>query len=197
MASNPTNITGTEQGRARFAYECAYQNLSLKTFNFKGKEINTSELIIKAFDKKFEKGKDSQIYKDFMDSPIESHRKYASEKNGMKKKIAVFYEKYGGDFKSYVKKTPMLIKMNGLGATFAFIKSKSKNNNAYTLIYEQTAEWLKNDDKKLIDLSGKKDLVGEIVRLDSFQYRALTIEVLAFFNWLRRFAEGLIEGDDE
>ncbi len=29
--------------------------------------------------------------------------------------------------------------------------------------------------------------------IDSAQYRGLTIEILSFFNWLRRFAEGLTE----
>ena len=139
MADNFTNITGIEQGRANFAYECAE----------KGSKIN-------------------------------------------KKK----------EYKAYAKKIPMMIKTNGLGATFAFVKSKintdkNKPGYAYKLIYEHTAGWLKKDDKKLIDLSGGNDLVGQIVKLNSPEYRALTIEVLAFFNWLRRFAEGLIEEEGE
>lgn len=105
------------------------------------------------------------------------------------------------EYKAYTKKIPMMIKTNGLGATFAFIKSKASSDEkkagyAYQLIYKQMADWLKKDDKKLVDLSGDNDFVGEIVKLESPQYRALTIEVLAFFNWLRRFAEGLI-GDEE
>ncbi|MCR4429800.1 MAG: type III-B CRISPR module-associated protein Cmr5 [Tepidanaerobacteraceae bacterium] len=103
------------------------------------------------------------------------------------------------EYKQYVKKLPMLIKTNGLGAALAFVKSKisdktSESGHAYKLIYDQIAEWLKKDDKKLIDLSGDADLVAAIISLDSSQYRAVTIEVLAFLNWLRRFAEGLIEG---
>ncbi|HHW01218.1 MAG TPA: type III-B CRISPR module-associated protein Cmr5 [Thermoanaerobacterales bacterium] len=104
------------------------------------------------------------------------------------------------EYKQYVKKLPMLIKTNGLGAALAFVRSKisdktSESGHAYKLIYDQIAEWLKKDDKKLIDLSGDADLVAAIISLDSSQYRAVTIEVLAFLNWLRRFAEGLIEGD--
>ncbi|MDI3535032.1 MAG: CRISPR-associated protein Cmr5 [Thermosediminibacterales bacterium] len=107
------------------------------------------------------------------------------------------------EYKQYVKKMPMLIKTNGLGAALAFVKSKSeedktkKSGYAYKLIYDQIAGWLKQDDKKLIDLSGDTDLVAAVISLDSSQYRAVTMEVLAFLNWLRRFAEGLIEGDPD
>lgn len=100
-------------------------------------------------------------------------------------------------YKSYVKKIPMLIKTNGLGATLAFIKSKTKSNSeegkAYGLIYKHLTEWLKSDEKSLINIDD--DLVKEIISLKSAEYRAVTNEVLAFLNWLRRFADGLIEGD--
>jgi CRISPR-associated protein Cmr5 len=96
----------------------------------------------------------------------------------------------------------MLIKTNGLGATFAFVKSKLNNDKnksgyAYKIIYEQTKEWLQNDNKHLVDLSNSKDLVFEIIKLNSTEYRAVTNEVLAFFNWLKRFADGLIEGESD
>ncbi|GBE54825.1 CRISPR system Cmr subunit Cmr5 [archaeon BMS3Bbin15] len=102
------------------------------------------------------------------------------------------------EYKSYVKKIPMLIKTNGLGATFAFIKSKSTSDKkkagyAYQLIYNQTKDWLKNDNKRLLNIGKDDDLVEKIISLDSVEYRTVTIEVLAFFNWLKRFAEGLIE----
>lgn len=98
----------------------------------------------------------------------------ANKNNGLK-----------SDYKSYIKKIPMMILNNGLGATFAFIYSKKKNGNAYELIYNQTNKWLKKDDKK--------DLVEWIINLKSSEYRVVTNEVLALFNWLRRFTEGMIE----
>ena len=45
------------------------------------------------------------------------------------------------DYKSYVKKIPMMVLTNGLGATFAFVYSK-KDKDAYGLIYKQVDEWL-------------------------------------------------------
>jgi CRISPR-associated protein Cmr5 len=106
------------------------------------------------------------------------------------------------EYKSYVRKVPMLIKTNGLGSTFAFIKSKSSNDKnktgyAYHLIFEQTKQWLKKDEKSLLNINEDDDLVEKIIALDSPEYRAVTNEVLNFFNWLTRFAEGLIEGETE
>lgn len=92
------------------------------------------------------------------------------------------------DYKSYVKKIPMMILNNGLGATFAFVYSKKKSGNAYELIYKQTNDWLNKD--------SKEDLVKWIIDKNSQEYRATTNEVLALFNWLKRFADGMIEGED-
>ncbi|MCF6183092.1 MAG: type III-B CRISPR module-associated protein Cmr5 [Bacteroidales bacterium] len=91
------------------------------------------------------------------------------------------------EYKSYTKKIPMLIKTNGLGATFAFIKSKG--GKTYNLIHEQTFEWL--SENKLFEFEKSEDFVKDIISLKSDKYRSATIEVLALFTWLRRFAEGL------
>jgi len=92
------------------------------------------------------------------------------------------------DYKTYVKKIPMMVLTNGLGATFAFVYSK-KNKEAYGLIYTQVDEWLKKDYKQ----NNNDELVKWIIDQDSQSYRAVTNEVLALFNWLKRFADGMIE----
>ncbi|MGQ9609372.1 MAG: type III-B CRISPR module-associated protein Cmr5 [bacterium] len=94
---------------------------------------------------------------------------------------------YSGEYKSYVSKVPIYIKTNGLGQTLAFIKSK-EDKSAWNLIYNQIEEWLVS--KNLIN--NKDDLVKQIVECESFKYRQLTNEVISFFIWLRRFADGLI-----
>lgn len=105
------------------------------------------------------------------------------------------------EYKSYVQKIPMLIKTNGLGTTFAFIKAKSsmdkdKAGYAYHLIYKQLTDWLKQEPKGLIsERLNNNDLLKVFINLNSTEYRAVTNEVLAFFVWLKRFAEGLLEGD--
>ena len=95
------------------------------------------------------------------------------------------------EYKSYVKKIPMLIKTNGLGATIAFMKSKG---GTYDFIYNQLVEWFKKDENPL--KFEVRNFVKDICDMQSQQYRAITKETLAFFNWLRRFADGLIEEDE-
>lgn len=101
------------------------------------------------------------------------------------------------EYKSYVKKVPMMIKTNGLGATLAFAMSKSKDGNTWKLVYDQISEWLQNPNNQYLINSQTGELSEIIIKLESGKYRAVTNEVLALFNWLRRFAEGLIEGEEE
>ena len=72
----------------------------------------------------------------------------------------------------------------------AFIKN---GDEAYKAIYQNLTDWLRNDAKHIIDI--EEDLVKTVVSLDSAVYRAVTNEVLAFLNWLRRFSDGLIESE--
>ncbi len=102
------------------------------------------------------------------------------------------------EYKAYTKKFPTLVKTNGLGAALAFIYAKSSPKpdsagHAYQLIYQQIHAWLKTDQKDLLKLQEKDELVAKVIESDSSIYRAVTIEVRAFMNWVRRFAEGMIE----
>ncbi len=105
------------------------------------------------------------------------------------------------EYKSYVKKMPMMIKVNGLGAAVAFAFSKGAKDGQpnkgtpWGLIYHQLAEWVSTE-KQLVSL-GQKFFANVLTELDSAQYRAVTNEVLALLSWMRRFAEGLIEGESD
>lgn len=99
-------------------------------------------------------------------------------------------------FKSHVKSFPMLMKTNGLGAAVAFLFSKGdKEQGVYKKVGDSMVEWLQADRKYLLynlsSIDSLKTLSQEITKLNSSHYRALTIEILAYFTWLRRFAEGL------
>lgn len=111
--------------------------------------------------------------------------------------------KAAAEYKAQVKKIPMYIKANGLGATFAFILSKAKvqrdgQANSYQLIHDHTYEWFRQHKSYLLvdgngnSLVRQQEFAAAIVRMDSPSYRAATAEVIAFFTWLRRYAEGLI-----
>lgn len=210
MSNNTSTIKSLEQGRAKFAYECAYQVLSIQ--EFEGQKLKTDAILKKLFENKFrnnieidekkdnknkkkEKEENKKILNVFLAAPLNNIKEYSSM-DTIKRDIANFYEKTKKEYKSYVKKIPMLIKTNGVGATFAFMLSKG---GIYTYIGEQVLEWLKNEEKGMLknatELENFRLLVKEVTNLESPEYRALTNEVLAFFNWLSRFAEGLIEGE--
>lgn len=118
----------------------------------------------------------------------------------MAKEVVDKHSKKKTEYKQLAKKLPMYIKNNGLGAALAFIKSKAntKDNgtNEHHLIYDHITQWLKkHDTKQMIEEWRDDDLVASVIHLESQEYRALTVEVLAYLNWLRRFADGLIEKD--
>lgn len=101
------------------------------------------------------------------------------------------------EYKAYVKKLPTLIKTNGLAAAlaFAFLKGTKdgtlQKNQAWGLLYAQIEAWLNKDTKELITFEENR-LKYQLTTVDSSTYRAITVEVLAFLTWLRRFSDGLI-----
>jgi CRISPR-associated protein Cmr5 len=109
-------------------------------------------------------------------------------------------DKKAKEYKAYAKKMPMLIKTNGLGAALAFAFSKGNKggkpdkSKSWGLLYMHIEQWIRKDEKQVLPL-GNGLLVQEIVNQNSTKYRATTVEILAFLAWLRRFADGLIEGE--
>ncbi|MBD3215192.1 MAG: type III-B CRISPR module-associated protein Cmr5 [Candidatus Lokiarchaeota archaeon] len=104
-------------------------------------------------------------------------------------KIVNAEESWSSDYKSYLKRIPMLIKTNGLAATIAFILKK--DSAAYKRIYEDCTEWIKKDPKRVFNLDDR-ELIKYILDLDSSEYRAFTSEILSFIKWMSRFANGMI-----
>jgi CRISPR-associated protein Cmr5 len=103
------------------------------------------------------------------------------------------------EYKSYVKKMPMLIKTNGLGAAVAFAFAKGckdgnpdTNKNPWGLLYSQIENWLK--EKAIIEFN-TNGLAKKLTEIPSSDYRAATVEVLALLNWMKRFADALIAGE--
>jgi len=97
------------------------------------------------------------------------------------------------EFQSYAKKLPMMIKTNGLAAALAFFNTK-KDSNPHREIYLNIKIWLK-DELKLVP-EETPDLFPFILERKSDEYRALTVEVLSYLNWLRRFADGVITEEE-
>ena len=104
------------------------------------------------------------------------------------------------EYKSYVKKLPMLIKTNGLGTAIAFAFAKGSRNgvpvasNSWGLLYIQIEKWIINKDGLELMTFEENRFAKALTETDCQTYRAVTVEVLALLTWMRRFAEGLIDG---
>ncbi len=104
------------------------------------------------------------------------------------------------EYKSYVKKMPMLIKVNGLGAAIAFAFAKGSKNgiaqksDPWGLLYTQLEDWLRQ--KGTLNME-QSPLAKVLTSSESATYRAATVEVLALLNWMKRFADALIEGESQ
>lgn len=90
-------------------------------------------------------------------------------------------------YKTNAKKLPVLIITNGLGQALAYTKTRNAT------LYQDLTDWLYS--RGLIQTDD--DLVSEVIRMDSNEYRRLTTETLAFLNWVRRFVDGLMPQVDE
>ena len=93
------------------------------------------------------------------------------------------------DYKRFVKKMPMMIQTNGLGHTLAFYYSK---RDAHNQVYADLKDWCA---RSMSSISSDGELIEQIVNLDSEDYKWVTLEILAYLNWMRRFVEGMIEGE--
>ncbi|ADU92824.1 type III-B CRISPR module-associated protein Cmr5 [Geobacillus sp. Y412MC52] len=98
------------------------------------------------------------------------------------------------NYRSYVKKMPSLIQVNGLGQALAFCFQKK--GREYRSIYRSIAKWMK---EQFPGQFGKEDmeLVEVVVNLSSADYRLWTMETLALLDWMRKFADGMVKDDAE
>jgi len=146
----------------------------------------------------------------------ESVSKVKEEKSEIQKK-----------YSSYVKSSPVMILSNGLANTLAFYLSKMKlkddtdykivlrelenykNNQpnkfenksdriAYAYLYTHISVWLakkSNDGKGLTE--GYDPLKYIIEKADVFKVMQLTQEATALLNWMKRFADAMLEKEKE
>lgn len=100
------------------------------------------------------------------------------------KKPEDFRKKYG----SLVRGLPALIQIDGLGQALAFLKAKDKNDGKthYILAYQHVQSWTQSEHSAL---KVQGDLLEWLLKQPTTDYRRATAEVLAYLNWLKRFAE--------
>lgn len=89
------------------------------------------------------------------------------------------------DYKRNVKKMPMMIQVNGLAQTVSFYQTKGDSHIA---ILKHLYKHLLS--QQLITANSRENLVAVIVNLESNDYRIVTTEIMAYLQWLKRFADG-------
>jgi CRISPR-associated protein Cmr5 len=102
-------------------------------------------------------------------------------------------QKTAKEFESYVNKVPAFIHTNGVGNTFAYLAGQKKT---WTKVVDAIFKWLNNESSgfssKLTKAQGNTNaekLLDFVIELTENEIRALTIELLAYLNWLRKFAK--------
>ena len=98
-------------------------------------------------------------------------------------------KKFSGDYKSLVKKFPMMLLKNGLLQTVAFLEAKAKDHHKALL--GQLKEYL--TDISPLNLKIDMDVSEYLSSIDVGIYRNITSDILTFSKWLGRYAEALIE----
>ncbi|MCS7299879.1 MAG: type III-B CRISPR module-associated protein Cmr5 [Spirochaetia bacterium] len=98
------------------------------------------------------------------------------------------------DYKSLVRKIPQMIMSGGLGQSIAFLYSKKSGNEVHKLLYEQFEDYFKSNIVAIRLDQSNIELIQWIISLDSYGYSIATWELLSLVKWLKRFAEGMIEG---
>jgi len=113
-------------------------------------------------------------------------------------------------YSSYVKSAPILILTNSLGQALAFYLSKLEalpdvdyksispqnfkkaEEKAYAYLYTHIAEWLAGERK----LTDGKDPLKYYMEATGTEAMVLTDEAIALLNWLKRFADAMLEKEE-
>lgn len=110
------------------------------------------------------------------------------------------------EYKTLVKKMNVLIQKNGMIGTLVFLLSKSLKNKQHKEVLKIIREWCDQDTKldflkeeKLKNTSKMEDaeFIEKITQLTNREYLFLTQEMMTLFGWIKRFADGMIEGEEE
>lgn len=121
----------------------------------------------------------------FKDSRLKEGSRMSELKRAKKAYDQVASVKELENYKINIRKMPMMIQVNGLAQTVSFYQTK---RDAHKEILGHLYEYIKEEE--LVDIKQYKNLVELVVNLDSTDYRIITSEIMAYLQWLKRFADG-------
>lgn len=108
-------------------------------------------------------------------------------------------KKYRAEYLSRAESLPAAVVMNGLGQACAMLlagaKNKSADESAYQMIYEHLQNWLcQGNDAVYQDAP---DLVEAVIRHGQNDYVRAQGEALAYLDWLKKFAQAYLAGEED
>lgn len=113
------------------------------------------------------------------------------------------------EYKTLVKRMSILIQKNGFIATVVFNLSKN-DKIQHKKVLDNIIKWNAENDKinylldfkelgemkKTCNNSDVEWYISQITNLDQDKYRLITKEMMNLFGWIKRFADGMIEGEE-
>lgn len=101
--------------------------------------------------------------------------------------------------KSFARRFPSMVQSNGFGQAVAFFYAKRNDYEAYGTIYYLLEDWLTRDGQVY---SAAKEgpapkLLYAITQGDQQAYRLATAETQALMIWVKKFAQGLIQAEED
>ena len=108
----------------------------------------------------------------------------------------------GSNYAREAKRLPVRILTAGLGHALAFLyaKASSQAESANTLLLRDVADWVLDKRRRSdsgADRPSADSLIDKIVKGDGSFLRITTEEVLAYLQWLTRFAEAEFRDDKD
>ncbi len=104
-------------------------------------------------------------------------------------------KKLRGNYRGLVKKFPMMVLKNGLLQTVVFLEAKRKEHHNFLL--EHLRRYLEEGHSPLRFEIGNSMFSEFLANQKIETYRNITSDILAFSKWLGRYAEALIEEEEE
>lgn len=107
--------------------------------------------------------------------------------------------------KSFLRRLPAMIQMNGFGQAVAFYYAKRTSYEAYGVVYKLLEDWLCADGQvyaaatgieSLLHPQATPHLLHALTAGDQQAYRRAEAEAQALLAWAKKFAEALILRDD-
>lgn len=115
--------------------------------------------------------------------------------------VAALKGSIGPQYATLVRKLPARIQINGLGQALAFLFAKSKpdkdrGETGAARLLGQLGRRLTLTLERAPAFRDSRAIMEAIVKMSPDQYRRCTHELMTTAEWLKRFADGFFEKDD-